>query len=140
MDVQLVLPDYHADAPRSCMGGWARTTVVVTPDGLVLPCPAAETLPLRFERVTERPLGEIWRTSEALGAYRGEGWMSEPCRSCELRGTDFGGCRCQAFQLLGDASATDPACRRSPHHARIVEQRDARGEGLRLRTVPRIER
>jgi pyrroloquinoline quinone biosynthesis protein E len=141
LDVVFVLPDQHAGVPRACMGGWGRTTLVVSPDGLVLPCPAAGVLPLRFDCVGERPLAELWAGSEALGAYRGEGWMPEPCRTCDQRHVDHGGCRCQAFALTGDAAATDPACARSPHHARVVEARpasDTRGGPLTPRTVPRI--
>jgi pyrroloquinoline quinone biosynthesis protein E len=42
--------------------------------------------------------------------------MPEPCRSCERKDIDFGGCRCQAFAMTGDARSTDPACSLSPHH------------------------
>ncbi|HZP42313.1 MAG TPA: pyrroloquinoline quinone biosynthesis protein PqqE [Candidatus Binatia bacterium] len=138
MDVFSVLPDYHADRPKACMDGWARRYLVVAPDGLVLPCHAAHTIPgLRFERVTERPLAEIWADGPALAAFRGEAWMPEPCRSCARRAVDFGGCRCQAFHLLGDAAATDPACPLAPGHAAILAARAAAGAAtpaLRLRT------
>src|SRR5204863_169646 len=98
--------------------GWGRRFLVVAPDGLVLPCHAAHTLPgLTFDNARTRPLADIWRHSAAFGAFRGEAWMPEPCRSCERRAVDFGGCRCQAYHLTGDAAATDPACSLAPSHA-----------------------
>lgn len=124
MQVVFVLPDWHADRPRACMDGWARRFVVVAPDGAVLPCHAARSLPLSFEGVRSRPLREVWRDGEALRAYRGEEWMAEPCRSCDRRGIDFGGCRCQAFALTGDVRATDPACPLSPQHSLVRAARD----------------
>jgi pyrroloquinoline quinone biosynthesis protein E len=106
------------------MDGWGRRFIVVTPDGLALPCHAAHTLPgLRFDNVRDRALADIWHRSAAFEAFRGEGWMPEPCRSCDRRGLDFGGCRCQAFHLTGDAAVTDPACALSPHHALVLEAR-----------------
>jgi pyrroloquinoline quinone biosynthesis protein E len=121
MEVLFVTPDYYAAFPKACMDGWGRRFIVVTPDGLVLPCHAAHTLPgLVFDRVSTRPLAEIWRASAGFAAFRGEAWMPEPCRSCERRTLDFGGCRCQAFHLTGDAAATDPVCPLSPDH-RVVE-------------------
>ena len=126
MELLFVLPDYVAGRPRACMSGWARRYVVVAPDGKVLPCQAAHAIAgLAWERAGERPLGDIWRDSPALVRFRGEAWMPEPCRSCDERGRDFGGCRCQAFALTGDASATDPACERSPDHALVVAARTA---------------
>src|SRR5690606_3479712 len=128
MDVLFVKPDYFGSRPKACMDGWARRFVHLTPDGLVLPCHAATSIPhLRFESVRDRPLSDIWATSEGLLAFRGETWMTEPCRSCDRRSVDFGGCRCQAFALTGDARATDPACALSPRHAVITEAR-ARAE------------
>jgi pyrroloquinoline quinone biosynthesis protein E len=125
MEVLFVLPDYLAGRPRACMSGWARRYVVIAPDGRVLPCQAAHVLTdLSWERVGQRPLAGIWRDSPALVRFRGEDWMPEPCRSCDERGRDFGGCRCQAFALTGDAQATDPACTRSPHHALVRRARD----------------
>jgi len=124
MEVLFVTPDYYTDLPKACMDGWGRRFIVLSPDGLALPCHAAHTLPgLRFESVRERSLGDIWRDSEGFGAFRGESWMPEPCRSCERRGIDFGGCRCQAFHLTGDAAATDPTCRLSPDHHLIETAR-----------------
>jgi pyrroloquinoline quinone biosynthesis protein E len=124
IEVLFVRPDYHADRPRACMDGWARRYVVVTPDGVVLPCHQATSIAgLTFESVRDRPLAEIWRDSPAMRRFRGEDWMPAPCRTCDERHTDFGGCRCQAFALAGDAAATDPACALAPRHDLV---RDAR--------------
>jgi pyrroloquinoline quinone biosynthesis protein E len=140
MEILFVLPDYHASRPRACMDGWARRYIVVSPDGCVLPCHQARSIPeLHFERVVDRPLAEIWRDSPALAAFRGEAFMQEPCRSCDRRSIDFGGCRCQAFALTGDAAATDPACSLSPRHALIELARGAQPDALvplRYRTPP----
>ena len=126
MEVLFVTPDYYTDLPKACMDGWGRRFIVMSPDGLVLPCHAAHTLPgLRFESVKDRPLREIWLDSPGFNAFRGESWMPEPCRSCERRGIDFGGCRCQAFHLTGNADATDPTCHLSPDHGLIEAARDA---------------
>jgi pyrroloquinoline quinone biosynthesis protein E len=117
MEVLYVTPDYYSDVPKACMDGWGRRFIVVSPDGLVLPCHLASGLPgLKWQSVLDRSLGEIWRDSDALNAFRGEAWMPEPCRSCERRTIDFGGCRCQAYFLTGSAAATDPACTLAPHH------------------------
>jgi PqqA peptide cyclase len=137
MQVVFVLPDWHADRPRACMDGWARRFVVVAPDGTVLPCHAARALPLPFESVRSRPLGVIWEEGDALRAFRGEEWMPDPCRGCDRRGVDFGGCRCQAFALTGDVRATDPACPLSPHHGLV---RDARAEADRAVERPLVFR
>jgi len=121
LSIDLVVPDYYARRPKACMGGWARRSLNVTPSGRVLPCHAAETIPgLRFWSVREHSLRSIWTESPAFQAFRGSDWMAEPCRTCELRGEDFGGCRCQALAIAGDARATDPACELSPHHARML--------------------
>ena len=125
MEILFVLPDYHAGRPRTCMSGWGERYVVVTPDGRALPCHAAHVLPLDFASVREAALGEIWRESEAFRRYRGTAHLGEPCRSCDRREEDHGGCRCQAFLLTGDASAADPVCELSPAHAQIVEARAA---------------
>jgi pyrroloquinoline quinone biosynthesis protein E len=122
MEIVFVLPDYVADRPRACMDGWARRYLVVDPQGFVLPCHAARSIAgLAFERVGPRSLAEIWRSSPALVRFRGDDWMPEPCRSCDQKTIDFGGCRCQAFALTGDATRTDPACALAPDHA-IVER------------------
>lgn len=111
MDVLFVKPDYFGATPKACMDGWARRFVQIVPDGRVVPCHAATSITsLAFDDVRARPLREIWESSPAMLAYRGEAWMPEPCRSCDRRAIDFGGCRCQAFALTGDASRTDPAC------------------------------
>jgi pyrroloquinoline quinone biosynthesis protein E len=118
--IDYVAPDYYARYPKPCMGGWGREIVVVTPSGRALPCHAAQTIPgLAFDNVTERSLDWIWRHSDAFNRYRGTGWMREPCRSCDLRQEDFGGCRCQAFMLTGDAGNADPVCHLSPHHGLV---------------------
>ncbi len=117
MDVVFVMPDYFTGRPRACMAGWARRYMVIAPDGKVLPCQAAMSIEgLSWERAGERPLAEIWRDSPSLQRFRGENWMAEPCRDCNERTRDFGGCRCQAFALTGDAGATDPACNKSARH------------------------
>jgi len=128
IEILFVRPDYYADRPRACMDGWARRYIVVTPDGVVLPCHQAGSISgLAFETVRDRPLADIWRDSPALRAFRGEDWMPAPCRTCDERHADFGGCRCQAFALVGDAGATDPACALSPRHD-IVRDVRARAE------------
>jgi PqqA peptide cyclase len=122
-----VLPDYHEDLPKPCMGGWARTTVVIAPNGDAVPCQAATTIPnLEFPNVRDRPLDWIWHEADAFTRFRGTEWMQEPCRSCPLgrQEEDWGGCRCQALRLTGDARATDPVCRFSPHHDVVVSARE----------------
>ena len=120
--IDAVVPDYHARFPKPCVGGWGRRSLNVTPSGKVLPCHAAESIPgLEFWSVREHSVAEIWTSSPAFNAFRGTSFLPEPCRSCERREVDFGGCRCQAFALTGDARATDPVCQFSPHHARVVE-------------------
>jgi pyrroloquinoline quinone biosynthesis protein E len=116
-----VVPDYYARYPKSCMGGWGRQFLNVTPSGRVMPCHAAETIPdMTFDSVGERPLLDIWEQSEAFTRFRGTGWMPEPCRSCDRREIDWGGCRCQALALTGNAAVTDPVCEKSPEHERIA--------------------
>ncbi|MGY2048546.1 pyrroloquinoline quinone biosynthesis protein PqqE [Methylobacterium sp. JK268] len=118
--IDLVVPDYYAKYPKACAGGWGRRLMNVTPTGKVLPCHAAETIPgLEFWNVRDRALGDIWANSPSFQAYRGTSWMQEPCRSCDRREKDWGGCRCQALALAGDAAATDPACSLSPLHAKV---------------------
>jgi pyrroloquinoline quinone biosynthesis protein E len=124
MVIDYVLPDYYAHRPKACMGGWGRRFLNVTPAGKVLPCHAAETLPgLDFPTVVEASLSDIWYRSPAFDQFRGTSWMPEPCRSCERREIDWGGCRCQAFALTGDAGRTDPACALSPDHELLAEAR-----------------
>ncbi|MGA2926941.1 MAG: pyrroloquinoline quinone biosynthesis protein PqqE [Solirubrobacteraceae bacterium] len=126
VDVLWVLPDLYEELPKPCMGGWGRTAIVVAPNGDVLPCQAASTIPgLEFADVREHPLEWIWAESDAFTRFRGTGWMQEPCATCPLgrQEVDWGGCRCQALRLAGDAAATDPACQFSPDHDRVVAAR-----------------
>jgi len=130
MEILFVHPDYQADRPRACMDGWARRYVVVTPDGVALPCHQAASISgLAFENVRDRSLAEIWTDSPGFRAFRGEDWMPVPCRTCDERGRDFGGCRCQAFALTGDAATTDPACALAPRHDLVLAARVA-AEGV----------
>ncbi|KQT66221.1 MULTISPECIES: pyrroloquinoline quinone biosynthesis protein PqqE [unclassified Aureimonas] len=120
--IDAVFPDYYARYPKTCNGGWGQRTFSVTPAGLVLPCHAAQTIKhLDFPSVRNQSLAEIWASAPAFEAYRGTDWMPEPCRSCERKAVDFGGCRCQALALTGDAAATDPACIKSPMHMTLGE-------------------
>jgi len=117
-----VMPDYLGERPKACMGGWGRQVIVVAPDGRALPCHAAATIPgLVFENVRDRALAGIWETSEAFNHFRGTAWMPAPCRGCDRAERDWGGCRCQALAVTGDASATDPVCALSPDHHRLQE-------------------
>ena len=119
--IDSVVPDYYAKYPKACMGGWGRRLMLINPAGKVLPCHAAEVIPgMTFENVRENTLEWIWRESASFCRFRGEDWMPEPCRSCDRRAEDFGGCRCQASLLAADATLTDPACSLAPAHG-IVE-------------------
>jgi PqqA peptide cyclase len=119
--VEYVVPDYYARYPKACMGGWGRKLMLIDPSGDALPCHAARVIPnLRFENVTKRPLEWIWQESESFQKFRGEDWMQEPCRTCDRRTIDFGGCRCQAMLLAADAAATDPVCSLSPKHELVT--------------------
>jgi pyrroloquinoline quinone biosynthesis protein E len=120
--IDAVVPDYYARLPKPCVGGWGRRSLNVTPAGKVLPCHAAESIPgLEFWNVRDYALADIWANSPAFNAFRGTAWMKQPCASCPKREQDFGGCRCQAFALTGDAAATDPVCHLAPSHARVAE-------------------
>ena len=120
MRIDSVVPDYYAKYPKACMGGWGRKLMLVNPAGKVLPCHAAEVLPqMTFENVREKPLRWIWEESASFQRFRGYSWMPEPCRTCDRREEDFGGCRCQAFLLAGDPAATDPTCSLAPRHSVI---------------------
>ena len=126
--IDFVPPDHYATYPKSCMGGWGSVGLNITPDGHVLPCHAAASIKsLAFDRVQDRPLQEIWENGSAFNAFRGDGWMQEPCRTCERKTLDWGGCRCQAMAILGDPAATDPTCSKSPHNAalRVSAEADA---------------
>lgn len=118
--VEHVVPDYYAKFPKPCMGGWGRKAILVTPSGEALPCHAAQVIPgLSFENVQSRSLREVWEESEAFRKFRGEDWMAEPCRGCDRRAVDFGGCRCQAYLLAGRADATDPVCSLAPQRPAV---------------------
>jgi len=148
-EILFVLPDHWSDRPKPCMGGWGRKTIVVAPDGLVMPCHEARSLPgIELWNVRERELRACWEQAPGMNAYRGESWMADPCRSCPDRGRDFGGCRCQAYHLTGDAGVTDPACALSPERdAMLAARADAeasaswvyRGGTLEARTDVDVE-
>jgi pyrroloquinoline quinone biosynthesis protein E len=118
--IVFVVPDYYAKYPKPCVGGWGRKLMLITPDGTALPCHAAAILPnMHFENVADKSLLEIWETSPSFNKFRGEGWMQEPCKTCDRREIDFGGCHCQAFLLTGDAAATDPVCSLAPTRPKV---------------------
>jgi PqqA peptide cyclase len=120
--IDSVIPDYYAQFPKACMGGWGRRLVLIDPAGKAMPCHAAGVIPgMSFDNVREHSLHTIWNESSAFQRFRGEGWMQEPCRSCDRRTEDFGGCRCQAFLLTGDAEATDPVCSLAPTHNLVLQ-------------------
>lgn len=119
MQVYFVVPDYFESRPKACMNGWASIFLTVTPDGLALPCHSARSLPLDFPSVRELPLKDIWWQNGAFNHYRGDAWMKSPCRDCSEKSQDFGGCRCQAYFLTGDAANADPVCDKSAHHHKI---------------------
>lgn len=127
--IDAVVPDYHARYPKPCVGGWGRRSLNVTPKGRVLPCHAAESIPgLEFWSVREHSLHEIWQDAPSFNAFRGTDWMPEPCQSCARRDQDFGGCRCQAFLITGDARATDPVCHLAPAHDQVVALASAQAQ------------
>jgi PqqA peptide cyclase len=123
MKVYFVVPDYYADRPKACMNGWGSVFINIAADGMVLPCHEARMLPgLTFPNVRDHDMRWIWYDSPGFNAYRGDSWMKELCRTCPEKEKDFGGCRCQAFMLTGDATNADPVCDKSPHHHLITEQ------------------
>jgi PqqA peptide cyclase len=132
--VEYVVPDYYAKYPKPCMGGWARKLMLITPNGDALPCHAARVIPgLSFENVKDQSLSEIWNSSDSFQKFRGESWMQDPCKTCDRRELDFGGCRCQAFLLAGEATATDPVCSLSPQRQKvdaILSEINSVGAGL----------
>jgi PqqA peptide cyclase len=141
MEIIYVIPDYYSKFPKPCMGGWGKNQLTVTPNGNVLPCPAAHTLELPRATVRERSLAWIWNESPLFQRFRGTEWMPEPCRSCDRREVDFGGCRCQAFQLTGDAARTDPVCHLSPDHeivAEVVRATNQEADHGEAELVPRV--
>ena len=120
--ILFVVPDYFEDRPKACMNGWGAVFLAVAADGSALPCHAAKSLPgIEFPNVTEHSIRDIWYDSAAFNKYRGDAWMKEPCRSCPEKEKDFGGCRCQALALTGDAANADPVCAKSPHHAAVQQ-------------------
>ena len=122
MRVFFVVPDYFETRPKPCMSGLGSVFLAIAPDGVALPCQSARMLPgIAFPSVREASVRSIWYDSPAFNRYRGEDWMKEPCRSCPERGRDFGGCRCQAYLLTGDAANADPVCGLSPHHHLVTE-------------------
>ncbi len=129
MRIFYVVPDYHENRPKACMGGWGNVFLTVTPDGTALPCQAAGQIPgLIFPNVKQASMEWIWRHSPAFNQFRGLDWMKEPCRNCPERFKDFGGCRCQAYQLSGDATAADPVCELSADHRHVVDAVDRADE------------
>jgi pyrroloquinoline quinone biosynthesis protein E len=133
--IDYVVPDYYALRPKKCMGGWGRQFFNISPSGKILPCHAAETITgLEFESVRDHSISWIWQNSEAFNRYRGTGWMPEPCQSCAYKEADYGGCRCQAFALTGNAANTDPACALSPVHEQIFKtaMSEAAGDNSRF--------
>jgi PqqA peptide cyclase len=122
LNIDYVTPDYYAQYPKPCMGGWAKDVFTITPDGKALPCHAAGTITgMTFDKITERRLADIWANGDAFNRFRGTDWMVEPCTSCDRKLVDFGGCRCQAMAHTGDARNADPACSKSPQHEALWE-------------------
>jgi len=124
-----VTPDYYEERPKACMNGWGNLFLDITPDGTALPCHSARQLPVSFPNVREHSIEYIWRDSFGFNRFRGYDWMPEPCRSCDEKERDFGGCRCQAFMLTGDAANADPVCSKSAHHGKILAARDQADHG-----------
>ena len=125
MKVYYVVPDYFEERPKPCMAGWGSVFLNVAPDGSALPCHAAHQLPgLEFPNVRDASLHWIWHESPAFNAFRGEDWMQDPCKTCPERAKDFGGCRCQAYMLTGNAANADPVCSLSPHHDVVLQAID----------------
>ncbi len=115
--IYFIIPDYYENRPKPCMNGWGTTFICISPDGLVLPCQSARMLPnIEFPNIMDQDLQDIWYHSDAFNRFRGYDWMKEPCKSCPEKVKDFGGCRCQAFLLTGDATIADPVCDLSPNH------------------------
>ncbi len=124
-----VTPDYYEERPKACMNGWGNLFLDITPDGTALPCHSARQLPVEFPNVREHSIEHIWRHSFGFNKFRGYDWMPEPCRSCDEKERDFGGCRCQAFMLTGDAANADPVCSKSAHHGKILAAREQADHG-----------
>ncbi|HEY8706653.1 MAG TPA: pyrroloquinoline quinone biosynthesis protein PqqE [Burkholderiaceae bacterium] len=140
MTIYFVIPDYYESRPKACMNGWGSIHLTIAPDGAAMPCQEARLIDgLTFPTVREHSLDWLWNQSPTFRKFRGLGWMREPCRSCDEKETDFGGCRCQAYLLTGDACNTDPACAKSPQHAMIAKAVERAGNPSRTR-VPLIMR
>ena len=118
-----VVPDYYEERPKACMDGWGKIFLTVSPDGTALPCHAARQLPIQFPNVKESQLSEIWYDSLSFNEFRGDDWMPDMCQSCSDKDRDYGGCRCQAFMMTGDAKNADPVCGKSPDHYKILNAR-----------------
>ncbi len=141
MRIFYVVPDYHEERPKACMNGWGSVFLTVAPDGTALPCHAAGELPgLTFPNVRDHSVDWIWNQSEDFNKFRGYGWMKEPCRNCDEKEKDFGGCRCQAYLLTGDAANTDPVCSKSPQHEQIVKLVEQAGQAEKPAEVPLVFR
>ena len=122
MKIYYVIPDYYEDRPKACMDGWGKVFLSIAPDGTALPCQAARSLPgIDYPNVRDEDVRWIWQESPAFNRFRGDGWMKEPCRSCPEKSKDYGGCRCQAYLLTGDAANADPVCDKSDHHDVVLE-------------------
>lgn len=120
MRILFVVPDYFEERPKACMNGWGSVFLGIAPDGTALPCHAARSLPgIAFPNVRDVGVKAIWQGSAAFNRYRGDAWMKAPCRTCDDKDRDFGGCRCQAYALTGDADGADPVCAKSPHHGDV---------------------
>jgi pyrroloquinoline quinone biosynthesis protein E len=142
MKIYYVVPDYYEDRPKACMNGWGTTFLTIAPDGMALPCHEARVLPgLDCPNVRDYSIEQIWNESKAFNFFRGDGWMQEPCRSCDEKHKDHGGCRCQAYLLSGDMYAADPVCSKSPNHHLIDEAiASARNSALAADEKPLIFR
>ncbi len=134
MTLYFVIPDYYEGRPKACMNGWGAISLTIAPDGVAMPCLEARVIPgLEFVSVRDQPLSWIWHESPLFRKYRGVDWLPEPCRSCSEKEKDFGGCRCQAFLLTGDAGNTDPACSLSPHHHLVQQAVTSIAQPMRFR-------
>jgi len=141
-----VIPDYYENRPKPCMNGWGAIFLTIAPDGTALPCHEAGQLPIEFPNVKDYSIEELWNDSPGFNHFRGFDWMKEPCRSCPEKEKDFGGCRCQAFMMTGDAANADPVCDKSPHHQALLDDVErigkiaAQEKGLDLKEQPLIFR
>lgn len=139
--IDYVVPDYYAERPKACMGGWGHRFIHLLPSGVALPCHAAQTIPgLAFASVRDTSLVDIWRSDPAFARFRGTDWMPEPCRGCDQRELDWGGCRCQALALAGDAAGVDPVCHKAPDHAIMAELIAADGPCADVPAPPLVPR